>query len=413
MYHKRTNMNELNENEREELQHFINILYSFMSYKRDGSVEVERVYRSYNLLSEDDKKLLIESPAAKSIKMLKAIITNQNFIISMVSGIINFDNYEGKLDKLYLENENKYTNEDVIRELRIIVKNTSFCNTPENLDDSEINPTTDPVVLHRNGNWVRTTLRQFVRDWSDEGEYERNQCFKPLLDALKRKLPIRDPKNPPLILCPGCGLGRLPFEVLRLGYSSQGNEFSYFMLIGSNFIINHSIKPRTFKIFPYCLDTSNRISNDDHLKEVYIPDVSPSSFNFESHNFSICAGEFTEAYDDFFEYFDGILTCFFLDTAKNVISYIRTIAKIIKKGGLWANIGPLLYHYADLTHNSIELAWNEIEKIISNWFTIENVEIKDANYTSNSLSMMKTQYKCIYFEAIRNDVEVFGKSITF
>eukprot|EP00375_Theileria_parva_P002256 XP_764934.1 hypothetical protein [Theileria parva strain Muguga] len=356
-------MNNLSKHEREELQHFINILYSFMSYKRDGSVEVERVYRSYNLLTEDDKKLLIESPAAKTIKMLKAIITNQNFIISMVSGIINFDTYEGKLDKLYLENENKYTDEDVIKELRLIVKNTSFCNAPEDLEDSEINPTSDPVILHRNGNWVRTTLRQFVRDWSDEGEHERNQCFTPLLDALKRKLPIKDPKNPPLILCPGCGLGRLPFEVLKLGYSSQGNEFSYFMLI----------------------------------------DVSPSSFNFESHNFSICAGEFTEAYDDFYEYFDGILTCFFLDTAKNIISYIRTIAKIIKKGGLWANIGPLLYHYADLTHNSIELAWNEIEKIISNWFTIEIVEIKDANYTSNSLSMMKTQYKCIYFEAVRND----------
>lgn len=149
------------------------------------------------------------------------------------------------------------------------------------------------------------------------------------------------------------------------------------------------------------------------MKEIYIPDVSPSSFNFESHNFSICAGEFTEAYDDFYEYFDGILTCFFLDTAKNIISYIRTIAKIIKKGGLWANIGPLLYHYADLTHNSIELAWNEIEKIISNWFTIEIVEIKDANYTSNSLSMMKTQYKCIYFEAVRNDVDVYGKSNAF
>lgn len=147
-------MNNLSEHEREELQHFINILYSFMSYKRDGSVEVERVYRSYNLLTEDDKKLLIESPAAKTIKMLKAIITNQNFIISMVSGIINFDTYEGKLDKLYLENENKYTDEDVIKELRLIVKNTSFCNAPDDLEDSEINPTTDPVILHRNGNWV-------------------------------------------------------------------------------------------------------------------------------------------------------------------------------------------------------------------------------------------------------------------
>ena len=40
------------------------------------------------------------------------------------------------------------------------------------------------------------------------------------------------------ILVPGAGLGRLAYELARQGYSCQGNEFSMFMLLGSNFILN-------------------------------------------------------------------------------------------------------------------------------------------------------------------------------
>jgi hypothetical protein len=35
------------------------------------------------------------------------------------------------------------------------------------------------------------------------------------------------------VLCPGSGLGRLPFEVAKRGYGCQGNEFSFFMLLGN------------------------------------------------------------------------------------------------------------------------------------------------------------------------------------
>lgn len=38
------------------------------------------------------------------------------------------------------------------------------------------------------------TLRQFVREWSKEGEAERNGSYQPILDALQAELPV-DPNN--------------------------------------------------------------------------------------------------------------------------------------------------------------------------------------------------------------------------
>lgn len=36
---------------------------------------------------------------------------------------------------------------------------------------------------------------------------------------------------------------------------------------------------------------------------------------------------------------DCVTTCFFIDTAHNVIEYVETIWKILKPGGAWINLG--------------------------------------------------------------------------
>lgn len=43
------------------------------------------------------------------------------------------------------------------------------------------------------------------------------------------------------VLVPGAGLGRLAWEIARLGYICQGNEWSFFMLFSSNFVLNRYI----------------------------------------------------------------------------------------------------------------------------------------------------------------------------
>ena len=40
------------------------------------------------------------------------------------------------------------------------------------------------------------------------------------------------------ILVPGAGLGRLAHEIARLGFTCQGNEWSFYMLCASHFVLN-------------------------------------------------------------------------------------------------------------------------------------------------------------------------------
>ena len=160
-------------------------------------------------------------------------------------------------------------------------------------------------------------------------------------------------------------MGRLVYDFAVEGYASQGNEFSYFMLIASNFILNLIEEKEQFTIQPFIHNFSNLFEEKDPFEAYQIPDVNPSSEMPPESDFSMVAGEFVEVYDKQVEEWDGVVTCFFLDTANNVLDYIKTIAKIVKKNGIWVNFGPLLYHYSEMEEEvSIELSWEEVKHVI-------------------------------------------------
>ncbi len=58
------------------------------------------------------------------------------------------------------------------------------------------------------------------------------------------------------------------------------------------------------------------------------------------------------------------MTCFFIDTAKNIIDYIETIHNVLKTGGVWINFGPLQYHFAEIQEYSLELSLQQVEHIV-------------------------------------------------
>lgn len=89
---------------------------------------------------------------------------------------------------------------------------------------------------------VQVILKQISRDWSLDGIQERQQCYQPIIDEIISHFSEQkvDPNNVK-ILVPGAGLGRLMYELAFKGYFCEGNEFSFFMLIASNFILNRYV----------------------------------------------------------------------------------------------------------------------------------------------------------------------------
>jgi carnosine N-methyltransferase len=63
---------------------------------------------------------------------------------------------------------------------------------------------------------------------------------------------------------------------------------------------------------------------------------------------------------------DAVTTCFFIDTAHNLARYLEVINHVLVMGGVWINVGPLLWHYEGATNGdlSIELTLDEVLGLI-------------------------------------------------
>ncbi|MCD7456162.1 hypothetical protein HAX54_030777 [Datura stramonium] len=263
---------------------------------------------------------------------------------------------------------------------------------------------------------VRCIIRNIVRDWANEvdmvlywfilycqGQKERDQCYRPILEELKRLFPNRSKENTPACLVPGAGLGRLALEISCLGFASQGNEFSYYMMICSSFILNHTQAAGEWTIFPWIHSNCNSVSDNDQLRPVSIPDIHPASAGI-TEGFSMCGGDFVEVYSDPSQagVWDAVVTCFFLDTAHNIVEYIEIISKVLKDGGVWINLGPLLYHFADMyspeDEMSIDLSLEDVKRVALHYgFIFEKESTIETTYTTNPRSMMQNRYYAAFW----------------
>ncbi|GAQ89422.1 hypothetical protein KFL_005200030 [Klebsormidium nitens] len=260
---------------------------------------------------------------------------------------------------------------------------------------------------------VRCVLRNIVRDWTSEGAAERSACYGPILAELRSCFPEGNSGSAQPLSCvvPGAGLARLACEISRLGFEVQGNEFSYYTLIVSSFILNMTDQAHEWTFYPYIHSQCNTRRDDDMLRPVTLPDLHPGSAGI-TDGFSMCAGDFLEVYGGRHQAgaWDSVVTCFFIDTAHNVIAYLEVIARILKPGGVWINFGPLLYHFADAHQYSqddelsVELSLETILRIARS-FGLKlkrEPQFVSTTYTSNPRSMMTTRYNCAFWTMIKD-----------
>ena len=235
---------------------------------------------------------------------------------------------------------------------------------------------------------IRSLLRQTVRDWAREGAGER-LVYKVILGEIKGR--VGD--APSRVLVPGAGLGRLAYEVAKAGYETEGCEFSLFALLMSQLILNGG---KSFDIHPYLFPFSNLRQASDHLQSIRIPDEAP--FLPETAQFNMLAGDFMDIYRNQLEEWDCVVTCFFLDTATNVLDYVEQIYRLLKKGGTWINVGPLLWHWDGTPSElSIELTLEELRRVVrSVGFEVLRDEEISSSYAQHTASMHQTYYQCSF-----------------
>jgi carnosine N-methyltransferase len=326
-----------------EEEHFNEVLFSLCLYKKMCLMTVDKYIDDFNSLSISRKDLLPEYE--KRLKDMENLISrNQNFLSEIIS----------------------------------LHKFPSFL------------PQTKPSALIFEN--IKSLFRQIVRDWSTIGESERHICYGEILSQIKVLFPLSDGIR---VLVPGAGLGRLVFELARIGFHVEGNEFSLLILFASEVILNVSHLNK-WNIHPFIFPFSNVIRQEDQFKEVFFPDVQVGQTKGEM---SMVAGDFIEVYskDEEQNSWDCVVTCFFIDTGPNIFDYIDIIYGILKKDGYWINLGPLLYHYeGNDSSMSIEVTLEELLLYMERK-GLEVIHRKDklsCPYVQNPTSILQTRYEC-------------------
>ena len=67
------------------------------------------------------------------------------------------------------------------------------------------------------------------------------------------------------------------------------------------------------------------------------------------------AGDFVEVYGSTPNSWDCVITCFFIDTAPVVLTYVDVIHRILKPGGFWINLGACPCYCLDVASPALAL----------------------------------------------------------
>lgn len=175
------------------------------------------------------------------------------------------------------------------------------------------------------------------------------------------------------------------------------NEWSMYMNVGYRYIENRTSE-NPFAIYPFIDGLSHHATTSDLLRKVTAPNISPNP------SVLLVEGDFNTALNSQEGQYDIIVTHFFIDTARNLMSYFDTIQRLLKSGGQWMNLGPLLYG----TGPFVQLSLDEIISVVEQMgfkfedigdecgtLTFEGKKVRstEAEYGFNGKALTKNAYK--------------------
>ncbi|KAL8343485.1 hypothetical protein RB598_004704 [Gaeumannomyces tritici] len=221
---------------------------------------------------------------------------------------------------------------------------------------------------------VSQALKHYVRDWSVEGRSERDNAFPCIHAVLRELFPDRTGRLVRVLL-PGAGLGRLGHEIAGLGgFEVTNNEWSAYMAVAYRFLEAHPAKESN-SLHPFVDGWSHHATTENMFRSVSFPDVA-----VDAGSVVLVEGDFTAVFHaekasatrrargaaagpgtvESGETFDTVVTHFFIDTARNLMAYLDTIYALLRPGGYWVNLGPLLYG----TGPWVQLSLDEVVRVV-------------------------------------------------
>ena len=252
------------------------------------------------------------------------------------------------------------------------------------------------------GNFILNVFTYIERDWSNERTKERKETYDIIINELIKFFPHNCPEaNNYKILIPGAALNRLGYELCKYGYDIETNDYLFLNGIFSDFIFN-KMKKKEYSVFPNIDSFSNYLEEEANFKSYLFPDCDINLNKDKNSNIGkihMSIGDFQTLYNNKSNYFDCVITCYFIDTGQNVIKYIDIIHNILKQGGIWINLGPLSYHWANDSNNlSIELPYDKLKEVICNYgFEFINESFKNLTFGYVEGNMHNDLFKCIFF----------------
>ena len=249
-------------------------------------------------------------------------------------------------------------------------------------------------------------MRCLMRDWTLESKPERDNNYGNVLKEVKKYFNYDDKtlmkKNNYKALVPGTGCSRMAFELAKRGFEVEANDFCFIYILCDDYLFNYSHK-NEFQFCPGIHSFSSSYNEASVIQRYSFPDVDirEELEKSQAKPITFIKGDFLLKYKGIKDQYDLIVTLFFIDVSKNIIEFVEIMHDLLKKGGIWVNLGCLDYYHSK-DHNSIDLTWDELRLVIQNYdFEIKNEACEFVPYGVKEGLMISHSYGTVFFTAMK------------